>query len=284
MIKKRVLVTGAGGFVGKHVVNSLLDMDAEVIAVDLYPQNINPRAKILTTNIFSENDDLYNALMKPDICLHLAWQDGFNHNADSHILNLPNHYRFIKYMLDGGLKHLAVMGTMHEVGYFVGEVNEDTPTNPQSSYGVAKNALRQATSILCTKYGSIYQWLRAYYITGDDESNKSIFTKIVQAEKEGKEIFPFNSGENAYDFIDILELSKYISLSVMQDKITGIINCSSGKPTKLKDRVESFIQEKGFNIKLGYGLFPDRPYDSPSLWGNTDKINQIIREYKSGIQ
>ena len=278
-MNKRILVTGAGGFIGKHVVKALLDMNAEVIAIDLYTENIDPRSHIIKKNIFSGEQDIFTTLLKPDVCLHMAWQDGFNHNADSHIQAIPQHYTFIKNMLEGGLKHIAVMGTMHEIGYFVGEVNENTPANPQSNYGIAKNAVRHITETLCRKNNAVYQWLRGYYITGDDEHNKSIFTKIVQAEKEGKEIFPFNSGENAYDFIDILDLSKQISMAVLQDTVNGVINCSSGNPVKLKDKVEDFLRENEMKIKLGYGLFPDRPYDSPRLWGNVDKINQIQREY-----
>ena len=51
----------------------------------------------------------------------------------------------------------------------------------------------------------------------------------------------------------------------------GIINICSGKPEKLADRVERFIKENGYRIKLQYGAFPDRPYDSKAIWGNDTK-------------
>lgn len=65
--------------------------------------------------------------------------------------DLPSHYLFIKNLLEGGLKHIAVMGTMHEVGFFEGSIKEDTPTNPQSLYGIAKNALRNCRASCQTK-------------------------------------------------------------------------------------------------------------------------------------
>ena len=66
-------------------------------------------------------------------------------------------------------------------------------------------------------------WLRAYYILGDDRRNSSIFTKLLQAVEDGKEEFPFTSGENKYDFIDIKDLAMEIVAASTQDEITGII-------------------------------------------------------------
>lgn len=53
-------------------------------------------------------------------------------------------------------------------------------------------------------------WLRAYYITGDEAHGSSIFAKIAQAELDGKTTFPFTSGQNKYDFIDLDELATMI--------------------------------------------------------------------------
>lgn len=67
-------------------------------------------------------------------------------------------------MIAGGLPQLAVMGTMHEVGYWEGAIKEDTPTNPTSLYGISKNALRQMTYLLASGTNTKVDWLRAYYI------------------------------------------------------------------------------------------------------------------------
>ncbi|MEK8209680.1 NAD(P)-dependent oxidoreductase [Paenibacillus sp. FSL L8-0696] len=271
-----VLVTGAGGYIGRFVVKTLLDLGIQVSAVDFNTEFIDDRAKKLEFNIFAEYENIYEELGSPDVCLHMAWRDGFVHNAESHMLHLYSHYKFIRSMVEGGLKHVAVMGTMHEVGYFEGEINESTPTNPHSLYGIAKNSLRQSLSILLqNKDDVVFQWLRAFYIYGDDAKSKSVFSKIIQAEKEGKEIFPFTTGKNKYDFITVDELAKQISLSVMQTKVTGIINCCSGNPISLKEKVEDFLETNNFSIKLDYGAFPERPYDSPGIWGNSDKIKEI---------
>ena len=69
-----------------------------------------------------------------------------------------------------------------------------------------------------------------------------------------------------------------ISKSSLQTKITGIINCCSGNPVSLKEKVELFLKENNLKIKLEYGVYPDREYDSPAIWGNNDIISKIINE------
>ena len=275
----KILVTGANGYIGNHVVKTLLDKGNEVIAIDFKSDNIDNRAKVHSYNIFENKEDLINDLKDVDTVLHLAWQDGFVHNSENHIKNLPAHFEFIKTLIDNGIKHIAVMGTMHEVGYQEGKIDENTPTNPLSMYGIAKNSLRQCCQTLKTSNPDVcFQWIRAFYILGDDEKNNSIFAKILKAEKEGKTEFPFTSGKNKYDFLDIKELANQISETIMQTKIDGIINCCSGEPISLKDKVEDFLEKNNLKIKLAYGKYPDRAYDSPIVYGDNSKIKQILGE------
>lgn len=277
---KRVLVTGAGGYIGRYVVQTLLDIGATVIASDLFTEGIDKRAEICNIDIFSEGKNIYKELGSPDVCLHMAWKDGFKHNSDSHMDCLSSHYKFIKDMINSGLRHIAIMGTMHEVGYFEGVIDENTPCNPTSMYGIAKDTLRKSIMLLIKDKDIVFQWLRAYYIYGDDSKNSSIFAKLIEADKEGRKIFPFNTGKNKYDFIHVNELAKQIAASILQEDIKGIINCCTGYPISLAEKVENFIMEQKLNIKLDYGAFPDRPYDSPAIWGNAEKISKIMASFK----
>lgn len=278
VVMKKVLVTGANGYIGRHVVKKLLDMGAEVIAVDFRTDEIDSRAIKMNENIFSGRDDLFETLGKPDACLHMAWKDGFVHNSDAHMEYLSQHYQFIKNMTDQGLKQIAIMGTMHEVGYHEGAIDENTQCNPRSMYGIAKDALRRSTFLLLEKKDVVVQWLRAYYIYGDDLKNNSIFAKLTIAAQKGQKTFPFTTGKNKYDFIHVDELAKQIAACVMQTKVDGIINCCSGEPVSLAEKVESFIQEHHFDIQLEYGAFPDRSYDSPGVWGDNKRIEEIMRK------
>lgn len=273
---RTVLVTGANGYMGRHVVSELLKLNCRVLASDFSYDGIDERAIRVEEPIFSGAEDIYERLGRPDVCIHLAWRNGFVHNADSHIFDLPQHVEFLKHMIEGGLKHVAVMGSMHEVGYWEGAIDENTPCNPKSMYGIAKNALRQCLFSLPGIEDVCVQWLRAYYIIGDDLRNNSVFSKIVKMEQEGAQTFPFTSGKNLYDFISIDELAYQIARTITQEEERGIINCCTGNPVSLADKVEEFIAKNNYKIRPEYGAFPDRPYDSPGTWGNPEKINKIL--------
>ena len=279
---EKVLVTGANGYIGRHIVKTLLDQGYKVDACDLHLEGVDERANKVATPIFNGEADIYDKLGRPDICIHMAWRNGFVHNSETHIEDLYNHYRFLSTMISGGLKHVSVMGTMHEIGYFEGAIDENTPTNPSSLYGIAKNSLRQAMQLLVKDNEVVLQWLRAYYITGDDLKSNSIFSKIVKKELEGAKNFPFTTGKNKYDFITCEGLGYQIACVAAQTKVVGIINCCSGQPISLADKIEQFIKDNNLNIKLEYGVYPDRPYDSPGIWGNNEKIQMILKDIENG--
>ena len=278
---KTILVTGAAGYIGRHVVKNALDRGYRVIASDFSFKGLDDRVEFCDVPIFSGDRDIYRQMGSPDVCIHLAWKDGFRHNSSAHMRDLSSHVVFLNHLVEGGLKALSVMGTMHEVGYWEGPINESTPCKPQSQYGIAKNALRQSLMLSMADSPCKLHWLRAYYITGDEAHGSSIFAKLAQAEEEGKKTFPFTSGKNLYDFIDVEELANMIVAASVQTEINGIINVCTGKPQSLADRVEGFRKEKHYKIKLDYGAFPDRPYDSPGVWGDATKINQILEKERT---
>lgn len=177
----KVLITGANGYIGRHVAKELLDRGHEVIGADLSYDGLDERAERSDVPIFSGDSDIYEKFGRPDLCIHLAWRNGFDHNNFSHVQDLPGHYLFLRNMMQGGLPHLSVMSTMHEVGYFEGAISEDTPTNPLTPYGIAKNALRELVQAEAKKDGCVLQWLRAYYIVGDDARNNPHFHEAVRS-------------------------------------------------------------------------------------------------------
>lgn len=275
----KILITGANGYLGQGIVKHILNCGNEVVATDFKVDYVDERAERRACDLFSIEDP-YNYFGHPDVLLHLAWRDGFVHYSDSHINDLPKHYEFIKAFSESDVSTISVMGSMHEIGFFEGAIKEDTPCNPTTPYGIAKNALRELTNMLCKQNEKKFQWLRGYYIVGNSQHGSSIFSKITAAEAEGKKEFPFTTGQNQFDFIDYEDFCEQVARTVGQNKVLGIINICSGYPEKLADRVERFIQDNNYMIKLKYGAFPDRPYDSKAIWGDGRKIEEILKTGK----
>ena len=275
----KILVTGANGYLGQGVVRSLLALGNEVVAVDFATDHVDAQAVRIETDIFAVENP-FQAFGEPDCVLHMAWRDGFVHQSEAHIHDLPVHYAFLKSLAESGAKKLAVMGSMHEIGFYEGCINENTPCRPMTLYGISKNALRGMTSLLCSAYHIGFQWLRGYYIVGNSRYGSSVFSKLTAAEEEGKTEFPFTTGQNQYDFLDYDLFCRQVAMAVSQDAVDGIINICSGRPEKLADRMERFIREQHYHIALQYGAFPDRPYDSKAVWGDSSKIEQIMQMYE----
>ncbi len=271
----KILITGANGYLGQGIVYAILEAGHEVIAADFSVDRVDKRAERLSCDLFKVENP-YEYFGKPDVLLHLAWRDGFVHYSDIHITDLPMHYKFIKKFADAGISRIAVMGSMHEVGFFEGSIKEDTPCNPVTPYGISKNAVRELTEMLCKQKNITFQWLRGYYIVGNSKYGSSVFSKITAAVEDGKKEFPFTMGLNQFDFIDYRDFCSQVSAAVGQDRINGIINICTGRPEKLSDRVERFIRDNRYDIALQYGAFPDRPYDSKAVWGDDSKIREIM--------
>lgn len=271
----KILVTGANGYLGQGIVKALLDRGHDVVATDFATQHLDVRSTKIACNLF-EVENPYNFFGEPDVLLHLAWRDGFKHYSNAHIEDFYNHYLFIRNMAEAGIKQIAVMGSMHEIGFFEGCIDENTPCNPITPYGIAKLALRQIVGVICKQKGVKFQWLRGYYIVGNSKYGSSVFSKITAAVENGETEFPFTRGQNQYDFVDYADFCNDVAAAVSQKEVLGIIEIASGNPEKLADRVERFIKENNYDITLKYGAFPDRPYDSKAVWGDCKKINEIL--------
>lgn len=287
MKKQTILITGANGYIGSNVVKCVCDNQEifsryNFIATSRNNTNIDSRIHYVPYDVLNnyECDGMYEKLGSPDIVIHLAINNGFIHNADSHISELHKHFMFLRNMVDHGTCRLAVLGTVHEIGNYEGKVIDETPCNPVTYYGITKNALRQMLTSLRNERKFDLTWLRAFYIYGDDTNSKSVFHKLLEADRAGAEYFNLTTGESKFDFIHISELARQILVASISDQGLGIINVCSGVPHSLKEIILKYIEENNLRIKPRFGFYPERLGNSSLVYGDNTKISEIMKGFK----
>lgn len=273
----RVLVAGGCGYIGRYVVSELLRIGHHVTVAQRRLEAVPAGAEGISFDIFAVDQRSFDRLGRPEVCINLVWEDGFDHNSAKHLDNIGGHVRFIKFLVEAGIRQMVGIGSVHEVGFYEGMVDERTPTNPVHAYAIAKNFLRQVQNLLCGQHGIVSQWARCHYVVGDDRRTQSVFKKLLEAEDLGKLSFDFNSGEMLRDYIDVGSVGRQIAVVASQTAVAGTIDCCSGKPVSLKSKVKDFISDHGLKIVPMWGSLPARPYDSPAIWGDSSRFAEAAR-------
>jgi dTDP-6-deoxy-L-talose 4-dehydrogenase (NAD+) len=279
----RILVTGATGFIGRHVVEYLLSFGHSVIATST--KSLEGAEKILpcnhgggsldyiSKNLNDQEVNYYTFFKKPEMMIHLSWEGLPNYNDLFHIeRNLPINYYFIKNMIQNGLSDITITGTCFEYGLQYGCLNEDMDTRPITNYGLAKDTLRRFIQSLQNKFN--FKWLRLFYLYGSGQGEKSLYTQLENTIANNEETFNLSPGEQLRDFLPVNSAAKYIVKAALQNNIQGIINCCSGKPISIRRFVENFFSERNYTIKLNLGYYPYLEYEPLAFWGNTEKMFQ----------
>ncbi len=104
---------------------------------------------------------------------------------------------------------------------------------------------------------------RAYYIYGDDRRSNSIFRKLLEAADAGKTVFPLHIRQEPLRLHPRRGVGASDRALADATDVVGTLNCCTGAPVSLSEKVEEFIAENDLRLSLEYGVFPDRPYDSP---------------------
>ena len=136
--KKKVIVTGASGFIGRYLIPILLKNNYEVVAISRDSKKCNtfdwyPYVKFYSIDISKE---IKNLEIEPNTSLiHLSWDKLPNYNNLFHIEeNFPNNYKFIKYLVSKGVNQVLVTGTCFEYGKQSGPIESSTICNPKKCW------------------------------------------------------------------------------------------------------------------------------------------------------
>lgn len=277
----KIAITGATGFIGRHVRNALAKTDHDVILIVRKIEKvgeITARETIVTADLHQERTDWFEIFERPDAVLHLAW-GGLPNYMDNYHLEKELHMQstFLKALIESGLKKLVVTGTCYEYGMSSGALSEDQETNPNTPYGVAKDRLRKSLSDLRSEFKFELTWARIFYPYGDGQSEVSIYSQLRASILNGDQKFKIGSGKQVLDFISVENVvSALVSLTTRCAGV-GIVNIGSGEPQSVLEFVESQIHALGAQLEPLVGVLPDRNFESQAFWADIKKLDQLMR-------
>jgi len=283
---KKVLVTGATGFIGSYVVEELLKYDLEIIASSSTQESAKQKKWYTDVNYipfdlgkFKQSGNYFKLFNEPDILIHLAWEGLPNYKSDFHTeINLPRHFALLANLIENGLNDLTVTGTCLEYGMQEGCLSEEMPTLPSNPYAIAKDNLRRKLQKLQQQYSFSLKWVRLFYMYGGGQSPNSLLSQLGKALENSEEVFNMSGGEQARDYLPVEKVAEYIVKIALQNETAGIINCCSGVPVTIRQFVEDYLQLQHKTIKLNLGYYPYTDYEPMRFWGDNRKLKSIIDE------
>lgn len=281
---KKVLVTGATGFIGGYIIHELLQMGYDVIATsssqekakyqDWFPHTLYIPFDLKT---LTPPDNFFKYFKEPHLLIHLAWEGLPNYKSSFHLEeNLPRHYLFLKNMISNGLNDVTITGTCFEYGLQEGCLSEDMVSQPANYYAEAKNELRILLDELKKDYPFHFKWIRLFYMYGRGQNPNSLLSQLQSALDRGDKVFNMSPGDQLRDYLDVKKVAQYIVAIATQNKETGIINCCSGIPVTVRELVEHYLKSQNADIKLNLGYYPYSDIEAKHFWGDNNKLKTIL--------
>ena len=275
-----IVVTGASGFVGRHVLQALRMRGCErVTAVS----RAEPGAWLpegmhhVRMDLASPPAPVFGLLGEPETLIHLAWGGLPNYRSRHHFeTELPAHYRFLKALAEEGLGSMLCIGTCFEYGMRDGMLHESLTPAPHNAYALAKDTLRRQLELLRDDMPFGLTWARLFYMHGEDQPQNSLRGQFDAALQRGDTEFPMSGGEQLRDFLPVQEVGRLIAALALGAPDSGIVNVCAGKPISVRSLVEQWVRDSGWGGSLALGRYPYPAHEPMAFWGSDARLNGLL--------
>jgi len=273
-MKRRILMTGATGFVGRQVLASLVEKEVDIVPV-ARPKSLEklpraPRIKepIVTEDLFAEDGRWWQQNLRGiDTVVHAAWyaEPGQYQFSTENMNCLIGTLRMAQAAAQVGVKRFVGVGTCFEYAQSDQPLSADSPLAASSPYAASKAAVYFALSQLLPQYGTEFVWCRLFYLYGEGEDARRLVPAIRRNLSEGRPV-ELTAGHQVRDFLDVIEAGRQIASVAVSGK-TGAANICSGKPVTVRELAESIADEYGRKDLLKFGAREANPLDPPYVVG-----------------
>jgi nucleoside-diphosphate-sugar epimerase len=279
MVTKRVLITGASGFIGRHCIDPLLARGYDVHAVS------SPRSGPRADRVQWHQSDLLDPVravglvneIEPTHLLHLAW-----YVVPGKLITSPENFAWTTSSLElvrafgarGGQRFVGC-GSAYEYDWNYGYCSERrTPAVPNTVYGACKQALNLMTEAFAAQTNLSAAWGRAFFLYGPQEQPDRLVASVIRSVLRG-EAAKCSHGRQIRDYMHVQDVANGM-VAVLDSDVRGAINIASGQATTLREIVLSIgrLLDRQDLIKLG--ALPPRANDAPLVVGDNTRLVQEV--------
>ncbi len=284
---KRVILTGATGFVGANLARCLLANGHEVhllLRAKHSDWRIRSIANDITIHLVDFNDvetiDSTIALIRPDWIFHLAAYGAYSSQTNFHQMtetNLVATANLVNVCIKHGFEAFINTGSSSEYGYKDHAPDEDEYIEPNSSYAVTKAAATHFCQFTAKTNNVNLATVRLYSVFGPYEEPTRLIPTLIIEGLTGK-LPPLVNPSIARDYIFIEDVcDAYLTLASNPDNICGkVYNLGSGTQLSLREVVEVACDKLSLTSKPSWGSMPDRQWDTSFWMANHSKITQDL--------
>lgn len=274
-MNKRILITGATGFVGAQVLKSLKNSDVLITLITRGGENrildeyTNIVKVIITQDLFSEDESWWEDKLEGiDTIIHLAWfvEPGEYLNSSKNISCLQGTLVLARAAVNVGVTKFVGIGTCFEYDLSGGsKLSVKTPLRPLTPYAAAKAALYMFLSQWLSIHNVDFAWCRLFYLYGEGEDNRRLIPYLREKLSLGEKV-NLTSGKQIRDFIDVSDAGLMITKVALSMSI-GPHNICSAVPISVRQLAENIADEYGRRDLLEFGTRPDNEFDPPYVVG-----------------
>jgi nucleoside-diphosphate-sugar epimerase len=288
---KKVLVTGASGFIGRHCLPILVARGYEVHAVATKPQ------ADLETEITWHFVDLLdcgraNNLIRdlnPTHLLHLAWYavPGKYWSATENLDWVTASLNLVKAFAHEGGKRVVIAGSCAEYDWSDGLCSEiTTQLAPATLYGACKHALRVMVDAYARQSNLSVAWGRLFFLYGPYEQPQRLVSSVIRSLLLNERA-QCSHGEQRRDFLFVQDAASAFT-ALLDSEVTGPVNIASGKAIAVKDIVQLAAEMLGHSELINYGAIATPANEPPLLVADVKRLQQELRwaptyDLKSGL-
>ncbi len=276
---KRVLLTGASGFIGRHVHAPLVVRGYEVHAVSSQHSGEVPSGvRWHRANLLDSAETLrLMADIRPTHLLHFAWntEPGRFWHSPENFRWLEASIALLRHFREQGGERVVMAGSCAEYDWNFGYCSEAvTPCRPATPYGVCKNALQETLRAYCVDESLSGAWGRIFFLYGPGEHPARLVASVIASLLRGEKA-RCTHGNQIRDFLHVEDVATAF-VTLLDSAVEGAVNIASGSPITLRDVVLTAADCLGACERVQFGAIPAPENEPPLLVGDVRRLSKEV--------